>query len=232
MSRRRTGNRGFTLIELLLALSIFTIIGIATVRHITQIQMTKNKAFEDLDMYNDIRASVSLLRYDLSQAFHVLYEDLGAETKKAVTNNQAVPHTLFDGRKNELIFTSLSHRVYYAGRRESEQTEISYFLQKKEGAKLPSLMKRESELIDADLFQGGQVYTLIDNIQELQFQYWDDKNQKWIDDWNSDNGDTRDRFPYAVKLRIAVARGPKDKLEIETNFKLAFPNNQATLVQF
>lgn len=223
---------GFTLIELMLSLAIFTIIGISTVKHITQIQNTKSAAFQELDLYNDLRAAISLLRYDLSQALHVLYDDLGAETKQLVQQNQPVAHTIFDGRKNEIIFSSLSHRVYYAGRKESEQTEISYFLQRKEGAQLSSLMKRESEIIDDDPYQGGQIYTLVDNVVSLQFQYWDDKQQKWIDDWNSDNGDTRDRFPLAVKIRIAIAGKEKEKLEIETNFKLAFPNNQAVLVQF
>jgi len=229
--RLSSNKSGFTLIELMLSLSIFTIIGMATVKHISQIQNTKNMAFQELDLYNDLRAAVSLLRYDINQAFHVLYDDLGEENKKLVTTSQPGPHTIFDGRKNELVFTALSHRVYYGGKRESEQTEISYFLQKKEGNKLPSLMKRESEIIDADLYQGGQIYTLVDNVSALSFKYWDEKQQKWLDDWNSDNSDTRDRFPYAVKVRLGVG-SEKDKLEIETSFKLAFPNNQAVLVNF
>ena len=223
--------RGFTLIELMLALSIFTIIGVATVKHISQIQNTKYDAFRELDLYNDLRAAVSLLRYDLNQSFHVLYDDLGPENRQAVMQNQPAPHTLFDGRKNELVFTSLSHRVYYTGKRESEQTEISYFLQRKQGAKLSSLMKRESEFIDSDPYVGGQVYTLVDNVFSLNFKYWDDKQQKWVDDWNSDNADTRDKFPQAVKVQLAIGDG-KEKLQVETNFKIAFPNNQATLVNF
>ncbi len=222
---------GFTLIELMLALSIFTLIGVATVKHITQLQNTKNAAFEEMDLYNDLRAAVSLMRFDLNQAFHVLYDDLGAENKQAVNNQQGVPHSLFDGRKNELVFTSLSHRVYYAGKKECEQTEISYFLQRKEGATSSSLMKRESEFIDADLYQGGQIYTLVDNVASLDFKYWDDKQQKWVDDWNSDNADTRDRFPYAVRVHLAIGQG-KEKLEMETSFKVAFPNNQSVLVNF
>lgn len=216
----------------MLSLAIFTIIGVSTVKHITQIQNTKNMAFEELDLYNDLRAAISQLRFDLSQSLHVLYDDLGAENKQLVQQNQPVAHTIFDGRKTEVIFSSVSHRVYYAGRRESEQTEISYFLQKKENAKLSSLMKRESEIIDADPYQGGQIYTLVDNVISLQFQYWDDKQIKWIDDWNSDSGDTRDRFPLAVKVKLAIAGNGDKKLEIETNVKVAFPNNQALLVQF
>jgi len=223
---------GFTLIELLLALAIFSIIGITTVKQILQIQNTKTAAFEDLDGYSDLRSAVQILTNDLQQAFHILYDDLGADIKKSLQTTQAVPHTLFDGRARELIFTALSHRVYYAEKRESEQTEISYFLEKREGHQYPSMMKRESELIDSDLYQGGVIYNILDNVISLEFQFWDDKLSRWITDWNSDGGSTRDRFPKAVKMKLEVVGRNNAKVKLETSFKVGFPNNEAFVVQF
>lgn len=225
-------NRGFTLLEVLLALAIFSIVAIATVKHIQQVQTTKEIAFVELDNYNGLRAAVDMMRYDLSQAFHVLYEDLGADNKNALMQNQPVPHTLFDGRKSDLIFTSLSHRNFYANRRESEQTEISYFLQPKQGNRYPSLAKRESEMIDSDLYSGGQVYTVMENVTELTFQYWDEKQGKWVDDWHSDSGDYRDRFPYAVKMRLSAVGAGNKTLSVTSEFKVAFPNNEPFLAKF
>jgi len=224
--------KGFTLIEVMLALAIFTIIGLATVKHLQQLSATKNIAMEDLDVYNNLRAAISLIRFDLSQCFHVRYDDLGAENKNAVLQGAPAPHTMFDGRKSEMVFTSLSHRVYYAGARETEQTEISYFLQAKPNSKFPSLMKRESETIDADLYQGGSVYTLVDDVVSLNFQYWDEKVGKWVEDWSSDNGEYRDRFPMAVKMMITIIGRGTQKLTLTSEFKVAFPNNEAFLVQF
>lgn len=223
--------KGFTLLEVLIALTIFTIIGVATVKHLQQLMNTKNYAFAELDLYNNLRAAISLMRFDLSQAFHIQYDELGAEAKQAVLQNQPVPHTMFDGRKNELIFTSLSHRVYYAGLRECEQTEISYFLQPRD-RQLPVFMKRESEIIDSDLYQGGAVYTLVENVTSLTFQYWDEKTAKWVDDWSSDNGEYRDRFPLAVRATLTVASAGKKDLKLSSEFKVAFPNNEQVLVQF
>ena len=224
--------QGFTLIEVLLALAIFSMIGIATVRTIIQITNTKRIAFADLDGYNSLRSAVSLIRFDLSQAFHILRPELGEESQAALDRGQQAPHTLFDGRKNELIFTSLSHRVYYSGLRECEQTEISYFLQRKPGATKPSLMKRESEILDADPYQGGPVYTILDNVDSLEFQYWDEKQARWQDKWNSDGGEYSDRFPLAIKMKLAVDDGTKKGLRVQTEFKVAFPNNSNFLVQF
>lgn len=224
--------KGFTLLEILIALAIFSIIGITTVKHIQLILNTKNTALEDIETYDSIRAAIGILRYDLSQAFHVLLDDLDPEVKKSLARGNKIAHTLFDGRKNEIVFTSLSHRVYYAGVKESDQAEISYFLQQRKGSKYFSLMKRESGIIDDDLYQGGQVYGILDNVVSWEVKYWDDKNTKWVDDWNSDSGQFRDRFPFAVKIKLVVSdRGKKD-MPITTEIKLAFPNNTANIASF
>ncbi len=228
----KRSRNGFTLIEVLLALAIFTIIGIATAKHIQQIRNTKEAAFNDLDLYSGVRAAISMVRIDLSQAFHVPYDDLGDEAKAAVIQNVPVPHTIFDGRKNQIIFTSLSHRAYYAASRESEQAEISYFLQERRGFKFPSLMKRESLFIDENLYEGGTVYTLVDNVSNFELAYWDEKASRWVDDWSSDDGQFRDRFPLAVRLKFTAEDSRNKKLSLETEFKLAFPNNTSFLVQF
>lgn len=220
---------GFTLLEVLLALTLFTFIATVTVKNISQIQNTKKTAFEDIDLYNNVRAALSMMRNDLQQAFHVLYEDLGEEARQIVVQNQNVHHTMFDGRKNELVFTSLSHRNFYTERRQCEQTEISYYLNSQN--KSASLLKRESEIMDDNLFQGGSIYTLMENVSLLEFSYWDDRQQKWIDQWNSDAGAERDRFPQAIQLKVTVSRGSQ-KVTIETQFKVAFTNNDPVLAQF
>lgn len=223
--------KGFTLLEVLLALAIFTVLGIATVKHIQQVKTTKDIAFVELDNYNALRAAINLMRFDLSQAFHVLIEDLGQDTKLALSQSQSVPHTLFDGRKTELIFTSLSRRNYFSNKRESEQTEISFFLKPRPGSRYPSLAKRESELIDADLYGGGSIYTVLDNVTLLEFQYWDEKQGKWVEDWHSDSN-YKDRFPLAVKMKIGVIGEGNKELKLTAEFKVAFPNNDSVLAKF
>lgn len=200
-------------------------------KQIQLISNTKNSALSELDAYDNIRAVISVMRYDINQAFHILYNDLGADAKQDVLANKPTPHTLFDGRKKELVFTSLSHRVYYTNVRECSQSEISYFLQPQKNG-LPTLMKRESGFIDADLYQGGQIYSMLENVSDFQLQYWDDKIGKWVDDWNSDAGDMKDRFPFAVKIKLSVTLEGRKPLSFDSEFKLDFTNNTPLLVQF
>ncbi len=221
---------GFTLIEVMIALTLFCFIALGTAREITLIRNTKDAIFDESDLYNGLRASMNIMRSDLQQAFHIQFDDLGEDAQAAIAQAQPVARTLFDGRKKEIIFTSLSHRVYFQGKLECEQTEISFFLKQK--GRFSTLMKRESERIDNELYDGGSVNTLLDNVSALEFQYWDDKDGKWIDDWNSDSGNTKDRFPFAVKIKMTTVDGKGKTLKLESAFKIAFPNNENFVTTF
>jgi len=217
---------GFTLLEVLLALAIFSMIALTTSNQINVIRNTKDTALSQIEQYDAMRSAIGVIRNDLEQAFHKRYVDLGPALNQLVTRGEQAPHTLFDGRANQLIFTSLSHRNYYVFRKDGQQTEISYFLQDSTVQGQSTLMKRESPLIDGNLFEGGLVYTLLEGVTQLEFSFWDDKLSKWTDDWNSDAGVTRDQFPKAIKLRIS-SWDPKlnREIRVETSFKISFPNN-------
>jgi type II secretion system protein J len=224
--KRTFSHTGFTLLEVLLALAIFSMIALTTSNQINVIRNTKDTALGQIEQFDALRSAIAIIRDDLGQTFHKRYADLGPALAAKVQKGEPVPHTLFDGRGNQLIFTTLSHRNFYATRRDGQQAEISYFLQASNTNGLPTLMKRESPLIDGNLFEGGTVYTLLDNVSSLELKYWDEKLLKWIDDWNSDAGTTRDIFPQAVKIRLSTI-DPKSKREtsIDTTFKIGFPNN-------
>jgi general secretion pathway protein J len=218
--------KGFTLLEVLLALAIFSLIALTTSNQINVIRNTKDTAMKQIEQFDALRSAVAIIRNDLSQTFHKRYSDLGETLQTALARGEPVPHTLFDGRRNQIIFTSLSHRSFYANRKDGLQTEISYFLESSRGSNESTLLKRESPLIDGNLFEGGSIYTILEGVTRLEFKFWDDKLSRWTEDWNSDAGVTRDLFPKAVKLLIATWDPKLNKeISIETAFKISFPNN-------
>lgn len=212
-------------------MALFSIIALTTIKQITLIRNTKDTAFKDVDAYSNARAALNAMESDLRQAFHVLRSDLGEDAQASLNRNGQAVHTLFDGRKSELILTTLSHRNYFVGKRESEQTEISYFLQSSRQSKYSTLLKRESELIDDNPYEGGGTFTLLENVVSLEFQYFDPKTEKWQDTWNSDSGIYMDKFPPCVKVKIVVANERGKNLNLETEIKISFPNNEPFLVQ-
>lgn len=216
---------GFTLLEVLLALAIFSLIALTTSHQINVIRNTKDTALGQIEQFDAMRSAVAIMRQDLQQAFHKRRVDLGQEIQNELARGAPAPHTLFDGRKNQLIFTSLSHRNYYATRPDGQQAEISYFLEET-GNNRSALMKRESSLIDSELFEGGRVFRLLEGVTQLEFQFWDEKLSKWTGDWNSDAGITKDIFPLAIKMLLATWDNKLNReVKLETTFKLSFPNN-------
>lgn len=223
---------GFTLLEVLLSLALFSIIALTTIKQITLIRNTKDTAFKDIDAYSNARAALNAIETDIRQAFHILRPDLGKFAVQQLNQNSPVAHTLFDGRKSELILTTLSHRNYFAEKRESEQTEISFLLQGSRLSKYSTLLKREAELIDSNLYEGGNTYTLLENVVSLEFKYFDPKTGRWQDTWNSDGGAFRDKFPSSIKILLEVAGEKNKPIKVETSFKISFPNNEPVLVTF
>ena len=218
--------KGFTLLEVLLALTIFSLIALTTSNQINVIRNTKDTALKQIEQFDALRSAIAIIRNDLSQCFHKRYSDLGETLRTALARGEPVPHTLFDGRRNQIIFTSLSQRNFYSNRREGLQTEISYFLETQRGSDKGVLLKRESPLIDGNLFEGGSIYTILEGVTKLEFKFWDDKLSRWTEDWNSDAGVTRDLFPKAVKILLATWDPKLNKeVSIETAFKISFPNN-------
>lgn len=233
MTRDRfLNNNAFTLLEVLLSLALFSIIALTTIKQINLIRMTKDTAFRDIDAYSNARAAINAIESDVHQAFHILNNDLGDDARTALSQNASAVHTLFDGRKSEIVFTALSHRNYFSGKKESEQTEISYFLQSSRTSKYSTLLKRESEIIDENPYEGGQIYTLLENVISAEFSYFDPKTDKWVESWNSEFGERRDIFPSAIRVRLTVASDKGKPLTIDTALKISFPNNSAYVVNF
>lgn len=232
MNPLKAKNKGFTLLEVLLSLALFSIIALTTIKQITLIRNTKDAAFRDIDAYSNARAALNAMETDIRQAFHILFVDLGIFAQQRLGQNNPVAHTLIEGKKSELVLTTLSHRNYFSEKRESEQTEISFRLQSSRTSKYSTLVKREAELIDDNLFEGGNNYTLLENVVSLEFKYFDPKSGKWQDSWNSDEGAFKDKFPSSIKITIEVAGERSKPIKVETSFKISFPNNEPVLVTF
>jgi hypothetical protein len=88
-----------------------------------------------------------------------------------------------------------------------------------------TLVRREDTTIDDDITQGGKVYTLIPNIEEIEFEYWDPGEVdlgteeemgrgRWVDSWDTSSSQYHGRLPFRVRITVTLPpQGPRGKEE-------------------
>ncbi|MBI3019082.1 MAG: prepilin-type N-terminal cleavage/methylation domain-containing protein [Deltaproteobacteria bacterium] len=221
---------GFTLIEVIVAMSIFSFIAMATATAIGRGMAVKKRAEREWDETHGIRTAMNFLTRDISLAFHV--KKPAAEGAFFTQDHSRWFKTYFNGRSDQLHFTSLSNRRLYDNTHESEGCEVGYALisssekeRDSEKSGQYSLSRRKSPIIDEDQEKGGEPFILIEHIKEVQFKYYSQKKDRWFEEWDTSKRDTEDRFPEAVEIKLIVLQNQKE-IEYSTKIMVANPNNE------
>jgi general secretion pathway protein J len=124
--------------------------------------------------------------------------------------------TAFVGKSSELHFTSLAHVRTRVNERNSDQAEISYFVRtsrnrRVDGHFTKELVRREDTTLDDDVESGGIIYTLIDEVEDVEFEYWklgkeedEEGGGRWVRDWDSRKSEFRGELPRRVKITVIL----------------------------
>ena len=212
----QTTNEGFTLIEVLLAVFIASIVMAVLYASFFQIIKAKDKVEEELELYHEARVIFSKMTRDLVSAF----------PRGSVNSNSlsSVSDFFIGSQENNfstLTFTSLS-RIPAKDSKESDQTEISYFLEPTEDdPDLFALMRRDDPTIGAD--EGGSQYPISERMVGFTVSYLGEvsqasENQELVFEWNSSETSS---LPTAVNINI-VLRSPRGE-DIEFNSLILIP---------
>jgi len=212
----QTTNEGFTLIEVLLAVFIASIVMAVLYASFFQIIKVKDKVEQELELYHEARVIFSKMTRDIVTAFP-------RGSVNSVSSN--APSDFFmgsqEGNFSTLTFTSLS-RTPAKNAKESDQTEISYFLEPTEDdPNLFALMRRDDPTIGTE--EGGSEYPISERIVGFTLSYLGEasvasENQELAFEWNSSDGSS---LPRAVNVNI-VLRGPRGD-DIEFNSLILIP---------
>ena len=160
-------------------------------------------------------ASLVLNRLSRDLAMAVLFADpefLGLSPSGDQTTKNAFIGAN-NGDQDRVTFETLSHIRYLKDVKESDLSEVSYFLEPdedSEAAGLFALKKREASPPDLEPEEGGTVMTLLGGVQSLNFRYFDMAKDEFGDDWDSTKSDYLNKLPRAVEITLVV-RDPVDE---------------------
>jgi general secretion pathway protein J len=213
----QTTNKGFTLIEVLLAVFIASIVLAVLYASFFQIIKAKEKIEEELELYHEARVIFSKMTRDLATAF-----PRGSVNSDSSNTTSSFFMASEEGNNSSLTFTSLSRRPSKDAR-ESDQTEISYFLEPTGGdtPDLFALIRRDNPTIGTD--EGWAEYPISERIVKFKLSYLAETsilsdNQELQFEWDSNE---QSSLPRAVNINLTM-RSPRGE-DIEFTSLILIP---------
>jgi len=195
--------------EVLIATAILAIVLSIVYGSFVQTKRVIARAEGSVDELRGVRVSFNRMMWDLSMAF--LSKQDPDQTDQTDVNTIFVGTNDFAaGYPNDSIdFTSYANRIRNKDARESDQTEVGYYLNRNfEGDTV--LMKREKRQIDKKPLEGGKSFELSEDVVGLNFRYLD--QGAWVDSWDSR---VSKAIPEAVEITLII----KDRTGRERSYR-------------
>ncbi|NJK88598.1 MAG: prepilin-type N-terminal cleavage/methylation domain-containing protein [Myxococcales bacterium] len=225
-SRAAPGRRGLTLIEIALALSILALMATLTWGGIAR-SFDAYETVTDIDhRYHQVRVAMNRMAKEISMAF--------ITNIRRERGRERIWETIFKAERGSdfyrIDFTAFAHDILRADAKESDQCEIGYY-----GAEDPenrgqmNLMRREDPRIDREPDEGGRAYVLAENIKSFKLRFWDDRQQDWAEEWDTEDGDFAGRLPSIVEIRMVTTDEDGKDLTFVTKTRINLTRELGTL---
>ncbi len=209
MRARRT-TLGMTMIEVLVAMAIVTMMMLGVWRSFS-ITVTSGEITEDIQVrYSTVRNAMNRMSSELSTAY-LSFNRNPAELRH---------FTLFEGRSesegDSVTFSSFAHLRIRRDANESDQTVIQYFLaQDPDEPNRTHLYRRETKRLTGDqpedLRRFAPAYVLCEDVESLEFEYWDPAREEWADEWRTMVSEGQpDRLPPRVKIKLGIMNDDRE----------------------
>lgn len=213
-----TGQAGLTLLEIMLAIAILAFMMTMAWTTITATAESKNYAELNQERSHELRVAMNIMVRDLESAYLSRNENTSLDNRR----------TWFVAKDNspvdELRFSSLGHRVLWADANESEQTLVSYgYATNRQDSGKIDLIRRESRRLSNEQWENepAEVDILLRNVERVEFEYFNWRDDEWQDEWNTVNADAeKDRLPEFVRISITLRDSDGDEYKRATQARI------------
>jgi general secretion pathway protein J len=205
---------GFTLVEVLIAMGITAAMALMTIGSLRSLDRASEVARQQDERYAAARVALARLTREVSMAFLSDNYD---------SNRFRDPVTLFVGRDDELLFTTMAHVRLYRDAKESDQSIVAYRLDSDpEHSGEKALFRREKVRLDDEPDRGGQTDLVADHVTSLRLQYWDSRRRDWVREWTTRGTEHPKELPPRVRieLEMTLADGRTEKFVTEARIEM------------
>jgi len=208
-----TRQRGFTLLEVTIAVAITAIMAAMAFGAFRRAASARDLTDEQEERFAGARVALSRMSRELSQAFLSEHYDHRRFPRERPT--------LFRGRREGILFASMSHERLVRDARESDQALIEYALDR--DPDLPdgqALFRREKVRLDDEPDRGGSRAVLCHHVKSLEMAYWDWSKQEWVSEWTTAPGE-RPLLPTRVRVKLVMRMADGSEAPFETQARVA-----------
>jgi general secretion pathway protein J len=206
--------RGFSLIEILIAGALLAIMGVLLMTTLNSSIEVKDRVDVISNRYYLIRQSMSRMTREISMAY------ISAQKNP----NYAVVNTQFKGEKSSLSFVAFGGFVRMKDAKESDQREITYYIQTDIRKGSAALMRKEKVNPTAFIGKEGRVQVLCPNIKSIHFKYWNHQMKNWEDEWRTEGMNARSDLPLRVLIEIVAILENKVEQKFVTQTEIMITN--------
>jgi hypothetical protein len=199
----------------MLAVALLATISVITWGTVSTSFRLRAATLDKFERYRVLQNAMNRMTREISMAFIT-----SPEVSESKVCGDQVYQTTFEGDDDELTFTSLAHVRVRSDDTASEQAEISYRVENSpglDGKMHRNLIRREDAPIDARVDRGGVRYVLVEDVEDVTFEYWDGTREiagdAWVREWKAK--DRENILPSRVRITIKVKHPTRQDRTVE-----------------
>jgi type II secretory pathway component PulJ len=203
--------RAFSLLEILIAATLLATIGAMLAQSLST-SIDAKEAIEGIShRYHVVRSAMTRVVDEVSMAYLSNHRPTGGAELRAVTG--------FKGERDRIDFTAFGYVPRVEDEKRSDQRQLSFFLDTDPRTQKKSLIRREQANLDDDFEEGGREQTLLPDVRDLEFKYWDPQKEEWADKWDA-AGTELNRLPARVRIKVVAVMDDDREQAFVTQSKL------------